>query len=116
MSLTFKEFSKVYDAPGTELTEEQIQEIFGMFGSPEKVAAAKAVKAKQEFELRKTKRDKEQNDYITQKAAADEEKKKLGTTKATISQTAKKLDNTPFDKMKAGQLRALDRDPYGDYA
>lgn len=116
MSLTYKEFSRVYDTPGTELTEEQLQEIFGMFGSPEKVAAAKAVKAKQEFELRKTKRDQDQNTYAAKKAADDAEKKKLGPNARTVSLTAKKLDNTPFDKMKAGQLRALDRDPYGDYA
>ena len=111
MSVSFSQFSKIYDAPGEELTEEQLNEIFGMFASDEKKAAAKALKAKIEFEKRKAQRDQQKNDQQTELHASS--LKRTNFSPATVKAPSK-LDTTPWDKLSGGQLRALDRNPFGE--
>lgn len=112
MSLSFKEFSAVYDTPGTELSEEQIQEIFGIFASKEKVDAAKALKAKQEFQDRKDAKAKKAEIYNKQQEIDAKEREQFVKKPQTAGALA--LATKPLNQLRAGQLRALDRNPFGE--
>ena len=125
MSLSFKEFSAVYEAQiasDLPLSEEQIQEIFGSFFNTSKaVDAAKASKAAMDFKARKAERDKKLAATNTQKSAAnkqdeidDEDNEHafgFGNQKPALKKVSN-LDSKPLNQMRAGERRALDRNPF----
>jgi hypothetical protein len=125
MSLTFKEFSQVYEAQMASdlpLTEQQLQEIFGAFFGTKASAADKAAKAAMDFKARKAAADKKKNDFNTQKLAqADkdsiEDENTFGAKKPVMKPALNRvsaLDTKPLNQLRAGQLRALDRNPFGE--
>jgi hypothetical protein len=126
MSLSFKEFSAVYEAQMASeapLTEAQLQEIFGAFFGSKAADAAKASKAAMDFKARKAERDKKLAATTTQKQASnkqdeidDEDNEHafgFGNQKPAMKKVSA-LDTKPFNQLKAGERRALDRNPFGE--
>ena len=127
MSLSFKEFSAVYEAQlasEAPLTEAQLQEIFGAFFGSKVADAAKASKAAMDFKARKAERDKKLAATTTQKQASnkqdeidDEDNEHafgFGKTASIAKQTPLKAKSLALNNLRGSERRALDRNPFGE--
>jgi hypothetical protein len=97
MSLSFKQFSDYVETKEEELSEEQLQEIFGIFQN--NAAKEKAEIEKQKLLAKRLQNQKELNKYKN----ADSEKK--------FKDAKSKVENPR--PLKANTQSAIDRDPYG---
>jgi hypothetical protein len=104
--VSFKKFSTFVDLP-EDPTADQLQEIFGIFGgNKEKVDKLQAQRAKlKAAELAKRKEIAKQKDKIW----ADKAAELAGKSKKEPNP----LDRLQTNQMRAGQLRAVDRNPFG---
>lgn len=103
MKVSFKQFSSFVDTPDEELTEEQLTEIFGLFANNKKVDDFKAKRA--ELLAQKDAKKKE----IDAKNAERLKKMSVG-----VAAAKQKLNDLNPGQMRAGQLRALDRNPFAE--
>jgi hypothetical protein len=126
MSLSFKEFSAVYEAQmasDTLLTEAQLQEIFGaFFGKKPAETAAAASKAFQDRKQAALTKQKQAATNIQKQAKSDKDEIEdednehafgFGDKKPVMKKVSA-LDAKPINQLRAGQLRAIDRNPFGE--
>jgi hypothetical protein len=124
MRLTFKQFEQIYSAVQLAESQEQLDEIWGkFFGGKDEAASQKEkdtirrnielVKKKKEAEIAKRKAHSAAADAAF-KAAKDALDVPTGTKLSKIDAVKGSLDAKPIQQMRAGQLRAVDRNPFGE--
>lgn len=104
--ITFKQFNTLSKIENP--SEQQLDEIFG-FGNSEKKEKAITALKKAEFEERKKKAEAR---MALKKINDDEDGALASRLQKQTAEMKKKLLTTPDDKLTAGQLRAIDRNPF----